>query len=90
MMRIEAEAKVGAVKGKHAQDRTTYFSGDRARRVDTRLGTVYLLVPSKGGYIPFFVSERRRSEQAPIAVVQEAFVMESQPGRSNVWPGRWA
>ena len=28
MMRIEAEAKVGAVKGKHAQDRDdTYFSG---------------------------------------------------------------
>jgi len=76
MMRIEAEAKVGAAKGKHAQDCTTYFSGARARRVDTRLGTVYLLVPKvrKGGYIPFFVSERRRSEQALIAVVQEAFV----------------
>jgi len=33
MMRIEAEAKVGAVKGKHAKDRTTYFSGARARIV---------------------------------------------------------
>jgi transposase-like protein len=76
MMRIEAEAKVGAAKGKHAHDRTTYFSGARARRVDTRMGTVYLLVPKvrKGGYIPFFVSERRRSEQALIAVVQEAFI----------------
>jgi putative transposase len=76
MMRIEAEAKVGAVKGKHSSDRTTYFSGARARRVDTRMGTVYLLVPKvrKGGYVPFFVSERRRSEQALIAVVQEAFV----------------
>jgi transposase-like protein len=76
MMRIEAEAKVGAAKGKHAQDRATYFSGARARRVDTRMGTVYLLVPKirKGGYIPFFVSERRRSEQALIAVVQEAFI----------------
>jgi transposase-like protein len=76
MMRIEAEAKVGAAKGKHAKDRRTYFSGARARRVDTRLGTVYLLVPKvrKGGYVPFFISERRRSEQALIAVVQEAFV----------------
>jgi len=76
MMRIEARAKVGAAKGKHARERTTYFSGARARRVDTRLGTVYLLVPKvrKGGYIPFFISERRRSEQALIAVVQEAFV----------------
>jgi len=76
MMRIEAEAKVGAAKGKHSSERTTYFSGVRARRVDTRMGTVYLLVPKvrKGGYVPFFVSERRRSEQALIAVVQEAFI----------------
>jgi putative transposase len=76
MMRIEAEAKVGATKGKHTTERMTYFSGARARRVDTRLGTIYLLVPKvrKGGYIPFFISERRRSEQALIAVVQEAFI----------------
>jgi transposase-like protein len=76
MMRIEAEAKVGAAKGKHTSERTTYFSGARARRVDTRMGTIYLLVPKlrKGGYVPFFISERRRSEQALIAVVQEAFI----------------
>jgi putative transposase len=76
MMRIEAEAKVGAAKGKHERARTTYFSGFRVRRVDTRLGTVYLLVPKirKGGYVPFFISERRRSEQVLIAVVQEAFI----------------
>jgi hypothetical protein len=40
-MRIKAEAKVGATKGKHMIERRTYFSGARARRVDTRLGTVY-------------------------------------------------
>jgi transposase-like protein len=40
------------------------------------MGTVYLLVPKlpKGGHVPFFISERRRSEQALIAVVQEAFI----------------
>ncbi len=76
MMRIESEAKVGAVKGAHSRERSTYFSGSRVRRMDTRLGTIYLLVPKlrKGGYVPFFVSERRRSEQALIAVVQEAFI----------------
>ncbi len=76
MMRIEAETKVGAIKGKHSQVRSTYFSGTRVRRVDTRMGTVYLVVPKvrKGGYVPFFISERRRSEQALIAVVQEAFI----------------
>ncbi len=63
MMRIEAEAKVGATKGEHARERTTYFSGAGARRVDTRMGTVYLLVPKirKGGFVPFFISERRLS-----------------------------
>jgi transposase-like protein len=76
MMRIEVEAKVGVAKGQHSKDRTTHFSGGRARRVDTRMGTVYLVVPKirKGGYVPFFISERKRSEQALIAVVQEAFI----------------
>ncbi len=44
MMQIEAEAKVGAQKGKHSQERKTYFSGTRVRRMDTRLGTVYLFI----------------------------------------------
>lgn len=37
---------------------------------------MYLMVPKvrQGGYIPFFVTERKRSEVAPIQVVQEAFV----------------
>ena len=37
---------------------------------------MYLVVPKvrKGGYIPFFVTEKKRSEQALIQVVQEAFV----------------
>ena len=55
MMRIKAEAKVGAGKGKHSQEHTTYLSGARIRRVDTRLGMVHLLVPKvrKGCYVPF-------------------------------------
>jgi len=71
MMLIEAEAKVGAEKGKHAKDRKTYFSGARVRRMDTRLGTIYLYVPKlrKGGYVPFFVTERKRSELALAALV---------------------
>jgi len=46
------------------------------RRFDTRMGTMYLLVPKvrKGGYVPFFVTERKRSEQALMQVVQEAFI----------------
>lgn len=76
MMEIEAELKAGAAKGKHTPDRTTHFSGTRVRRFDTRLGTLYLLVPKlrHGGYVPFFVTEKKRSEQALIQVVQEAFI----------------
>jgi len=44
-MDVESELKVGAVKGKHSSDRATHFSGTRVRRFDTRLGTMYLLVP---------------------------------------------
>jgi putative transposase len=76
MMLIEAEGKVGAEKGKHSRHRKTYFSGARVRRMDTRLGTIYLYVPKlrKGGYVPFFVTERKRSELALAALVQEAFI----------------
>jgi transposase-like protein len=76
LMEIEAANKVGVEKGKHSRERNTYFSGYRVRRFDTRLGTAYLCVPKlrNGGYIPFFVVERKRSEQALIQVVQEAFV----------------
>ena len=76
IMQLEAEQKVGAQKGMHSTERTTHFSGNRLRRFDTRLGTMYLLVPKlrKGGYVPFFVTERKRSEAALIEVVQEAYV----------------
>ena len=76
MMQIEASQRVGASKGQHSAERTTDFSGTRVRRFDTRLGTMYLLVPTlrQGGYIPFFVTAKKRSEQALMEVVQEAFV----------------
>jgi len=70
MMRIEAEAKVGATKGKHtkagASPENRYPAGNglssRAQGPPGRLCAVLHL------------GERRRSEQALIAVVQEAFV----------------
>ena len=58
------------------KSRTGYRCGYRIRRFDTRLGTVYLSVPKirQGGYIPFFVTEKKRSEQALIQVVQECWL----------------
>lgn len=76
MMQIESETKVGAEKGKHNTGRNTYFSGHRVRRFDTRLGTVYLMIPKlrNGGYIPFFITEKKRAEQALVNVVHEAYI----------------
>jgi len=75
-MEIEVARKTGAPKGSHSQGRTGYRCGYRVRRFDTRLGTVYLSVPKirQGGYIPFFVTEKKRSEQALIQVVQECWL----------------
>lgn len=40
------------------------------------MGTMYLLVPKlrNGGYIPFFLTARKRSEAALIQVVREAYI----------------
>lgn len=76
LMEAEITAKIGAGKSEHSTDRQSYRSGYRPRRFDTRMGTIYLMVPKirQGGYVPFFVSNRKRSEAALIQVVQEAFV----------------
>jgi putative transposase len=76
MMQIEADPKVGAEKGKHTKDRKTNFPRPRVRRMDTRLGTLYLSIPKlrKGGYIPFFITERKRSELALMTSIQQAFI----------------
>jgi len=65
-----------APKGKHSKARKTNYSGYRVRQLHTRVGTIYLEVPKvrQGGYIPFFVTERKRSELALLSLVQEAFV----------------
>jgi putative transposase len=75
-MKAESESKVGSEKNKHNSDRKTYISGYRTRRFDTRLGTIYLLVPKlrNGGYVPFFLQEKKRSESALISLVQEAYI----------------
>ncbi len=75
-MEIEFSLKIGAVKSERSSERNGYRAGYRVRRFDTRMGTMYLVVPKlrKGGYIPFFVTEKKRSEVALINVIQEAFV----------------
>ena len=64
LMEAEVEQQLGAGKSERADSRNGYRSGYRPRRLDTRMGTMYLMVPKvrQGGYIPFFITERKRSE----------------------------
>ena len=75
---VEAElaTKINAQKSERTGNRTGYSSGYRIRCFDTRMGTMYLFVPKlrKGGYVPFFVTEKSRSETALLQVIQEAYV----------------
>lgn len=76
LMEAEVSAQLGAEKNIHRTERINSRIGYRRRRLDTRMGTMYIMVPKvrSGGYIPFFVTEHKRSEVALIHVVQEAYV----------------
>ena len=75
MMEAEVSMKLSADKSERSEERSGYRSGYRPRRLDTRLGTLYLMVPKvrQGGYIPFFVNAYKRSEAALVQVIQEAY-----------------
>ena len=76
LMEAEVSAQIGAERYERAGERTTYRNGYRAREWDTRVGTLELAVPKlrTGSYVPSWLEPRRRSEQALVAVVTEAYV----------------
>lgn len=76
MMEAELSTQLGADKSERTCTRSGYRAGYRPRRFDTRMEPIYLMVPKprKGGYIPFFVTEQKRSETALMNVIQEAFI----------------
>lgn len=77
LMEIEVSTlKTAVEKGKHSGERKTHRNGYRVRRWDTRLGTIYLTVPKvrTGGYQPFFLVNRQRSESALMSVIQECWI----------------
>ena len=68
---------IGAEHGeRRPEDRATHRNGYRPRRWDTRAGEIELQIPKlrQGSYFPSFLEPRRRSEQALVAVVQQAYV----------------
>ena len=77
LMEGEVSELVGAELGeRRPDDRMTHRNGYRPREWQTRAGTVELQIPKlrRGSYFPSLLEPRRRSEQALLAVVQQAYV----------------
>jgi len=77
LMEAEVSELVGAGLGERApEERLTHRNGYRARSWSTRAGELELAIPKirRGSYFPSFLEPRKRSEQALVAVVQEAYV----------------
>lgn len=76
IMDADVSERIGATLHERTPDRTDYRNGYRPRRWDTRAGTIDLRIPKlrQGSYLPAFLEPRRRSEQALLAVIQQAYV----------------
>jgi putative transposase len=76
LMEAEVSELIGAQLGERTEDRATHRNGYRPRRWDTRAGEVELQIPKirQGSYFPSFLQPRKRSEQALVSVVQQAYV----------------
>src|SRR5205809_5530870 len=77
LMEAEVSELVGAERGERApEERLTHRNGYRTRPWSTRAGELELAIPKlrRGSYFPSFLEPRRRSEQALVSVVQEAYV----------------
>ncbi len=76
IMELEVTKKTGASRGERTPERLVHRNGYRERRWDTRAGSVMLPVPKlrEGSYFPSFLEPRRRSEEALVAVISEAYV----------------
>jgi transposase-like protein len=77
LMESEVSELIGAELGeRRPEDRATYRNGYRGRRWDTRAGEIEPRIPKlrRGSYFPGFLQPRKRSEQALVAVVQQACV----------------
>src|SRR5215213_6326820 len=76
LMEAEVAAQIGAELGEVSPERLTHRNGYRPRPWATRAGEIELAIPKlrRGSYFPSFLEPRRRSEQALVSVVQEAYV----------------
>src|SRR5262249_28924936 len=77
LMEAEVSGVVGARRGERApEERLAHRNGYPPRGWATRAGEIELAIPKirRGSYFPSFLEPRKRSEQALVSVVQEAYV----------------
>jgi transposase-like protein len=76
LIELEAGQQIGAERYERKPERVTYRNGHRTRLWETRVGEVPLRIPKlrKGTYFPSLLEPRKRSEQALLTVIQEAYV----------------
>ena len=76
LMEAEVGTQIGAGLHEKSPERTTHRNGYRERTWQTRAGEIELAIPRlrSGSYFPSFLEPRSRSEQALVAVIQEAYV----------------
>jgi transposase-like protein len=76
LMEVEVSQHLGAERHERTAERAGQRNGYREREWDTRVGTIGLRVPRvrDGSYFPTLLEPRKRSEQALVAVVREAYV----------------
>src|SRR5512133_4405146 len=81
LMEVEVSELIGAERGERSRERLTHRNGYRQRAWQTRAGEIELAIPKirRGSYFPSFLEPRKRSEQALVAVIQQAYVCGVSP-----------
>lgn len=78
VMELKVTMKAGAERYGRTAGRSTSRNGARPSRRKTRVGKIELQIPKlrKGSYYPSFLGkdQRRQTERAPLALIQEAHV----------------
>ena len=76
LVEFEAAGVIGDDRYERAEDRITERNGTRPKLLTTKAGDVELRIPKlrKGSFFPSILEPRRRIDQAPYAVVMEAYV----------------
>ena len=76
LIELEVEEQIGAEKHERTPERSNHRNGYRRRLWETRVGEIGLQIPKlcKGSFFPSLLEPRRRTEQALLAVVQQAYL----------------